>query len=165
MKAKRPNKSLWSVLNKLSKTVQNTEPKPLIGNITYRRAGENVVIDIPVSFRRFYNGAKATVSVIFTDTRRIVFLLSRFKELYEHPDFIRMFYDLMVDKTNVADKLVSLEFHLTAEQDDFDAEIDVKVVLEFNLGLDAGIIYVGLLDSDWNFKVLGEELWEAIQNL
>jgi len=165
MKTKRPNKTLWSVLNRLAKTAQNREPKPLIGNITYRKAGENLVIDIPVSFRRFYDGAKATVSVIFTDTRRIVFFLSRFKELYEHPDFIRMFYDITVDKTHVSDKLVSLEFDLVAEQDDLDAELEVQVVFEFNLGIDAGIIYVGLLESEWNFEVLGEALWEVVQDL
>jgi len=165
MKAKRPNSEWWSNVSKWAKTVQNTEPKPLLGNITYYRAGENVVIDIPVSFRRFYKGLTTTVSVVFVSGGRVVFLLSRFKEIYENPKFIKAFYDLTVDKTHVADKLVSLAFDLVVEQDDFDAEIDVRVVFEFNLDIDAGLIYVGLLDSDWNFKVLGEELWAAVQNL
>jgi len=154
----------WRKIWKWAQTVQNTEPKRLEGDITYYRNEYGVCFDIPVILEPVYPESKTTVSVLLTDDKRKVYVWKRFKELYDNPELVKIFYDVPIDHTEVVGKSIFLEFHWEVYQPEWDAYPYVKVAFQFNLFDKHGEIWVGLMEDDWNHDLIGRLLWETIKN-
>lgn len=156
----------WRKVWNWAQKVQNTEPQRLDGDITYYRCDGGVCFDIPVWLDLYREDSLTTVSVLLTDNKRVVFMWTPYRQLYQDPKLVHIFYDTPIDRTEVVgSSIIQLQFHWEGYQPDWDAYPYVIVVFELNLFDKHSQVWVGFLEDEPNHKMIGKLLWETIKSL